>query len=984
MLSGTTITVNTTSDAATDSNINGPTVTLREAINYANADTGNSDTIMFASSLIASGPATITLNGTELAITNSMTITGLGASQLAIDGKHASRIFDLNGDTSDNVTITGLTLQHGNTGDIGGAIFNSETLNLSYDAISGNSAVNDGSDGGGIYNVGILASTNDMISDNSLSLFLDLHESYGGGIYNGGTFTSVYDTIAGNSAGYHIGDGGGIYNIGTFTAINDTISGNTSGTILGDGGGIYSSGTFISTNDTISKNAAGEASLGGGGMYNGGTLTSTNDTISGNTAGDSVHGGGIYNSGVLTASNDTIAENGSIIGYGGDGGGVFNSGILNSTNNTISSNAATYGGGIYNDAGTVISMNDTISGNTGNRYGGGIYNHTGTVTSTNDTISGNRGIDDGGGIYNTGTLTASNDAISENYAKFGSGGISNTGSLISNNDTIAGNNSDESGGAGILNLGKIISTDDIISGNLTLGFGGGGIENYGTATLTYDTISGNISLFGGFSARGGGIYNFGILTSTNDTIAGNKARIDYYVGGAGCGGGIYNSGTLVSTNDTIVGNTADETGGGIYNAGSISLLNSIILGNIALSNPEISGPLSAASGGNVTTGVLSSVLQTVPGNPQQPGLQNNGGPTQTIALAYGSSAIGAAVPLGNVTATGDGGSTSLAVDNVTFIAAGDYLKIGNEIVLVQSVTAGTGTAGTLTVERSQHGTSQATLNGLPISLAFDQRGIARSANDVGSFELRTPTITVTPYSVTYDGSSHIATGTAIGAGSVNLSSDLNLTGTIHTNVGVYSNDTWTFHDPSGKYDDVSSTITDTISAVSANVTSTRVQWGSSGSAVLVNASGGRLLPTGRTNDIDWFNISSITITLDRSIPSLAPADVSVIGSVGGSYGPVRITGSGTTWVITLAKVIANADKVIETIGNTQLTSYQRDLDVLPGDFNDDGVVSSADVTLLNNATVAPYNLFADLNGDGVIDINDGKLARTKIGTKRII
>ena len=176
----------------------------------------------------------------------------------------------------------------------------------------------------------------------------------------------------------------------------------------------------------------------------------------------------------------------------------------------------------------------------------------------------------------------------------------------------------------------------------------------------------------------------------------------------------------------------------------------------------------------------------------------------------------------------------------------------------------------------------------------------------------------------------------------------------------------------------------TLTVTSANVTSTSVQWGTSGSAALVNAVSGRLLPTGRTNDIDWFNISSITITLDRSIPSLAPADVSVIGSVGGSYGPVRISGSGTTWVITLAKVIANADKVIVTIGNTQLTSYQRELDVLPGDFNDDGVVSSADVTLLNNATVAPYNLFADLNGDGLIDINDGKLARTKIGTKRIL
>ena len=176
----------------------------------------------------------------------------------------------------------------------------------------------------------------------------------------------------------------------------------------------------------------------------------------------------------------------------------------------------------------------------------------------------------------------------------------------------------------------------------------------------------------------------------------------------------------------------------------------------------------------------------------------------------------------------------------------------------------------------------------------------------------------------------------------------------------------------------------TLTVALANVLNTSVRWGTSGTATLVDASGSRLLSSGRTNDIDWFNISSISIALDRSISALAPGDISVIGSIGGSYGPVTVSGSGTTWVITLAKVIANADKVNVTIGNAQLTGYQRELDVLPGDFNDDGVVSSADVTLLNNATVAPYNLFADLNGDGLVDTNDGKLARAKIGTKRII
>jgi hypothetical protein len=98
-----------------------------------------------------------------------------------------------------------------------------------------------------------------------------------------------------------------------------------------------------------------------------------------------------------------------------------------------------------------------------------------------------------------------------------------------------------------------------------------------------------------------------------------------------------------------------------------------------------------------------------------------------------------------------------------------------------------------------------------------------------------------------------------------------------------------------------------------------------------------------------------------------------------------VTGSGTSWIITLAKAIANADKVIVTIGNTQVSSYQRILNVLPGDVNDDGSVTSADVTLANSAIISgPYNVFVDFYGDGVDDSNDLKGIRTRVGTKRIV
>jgi hypothetical protein len=70
------------------------------------------------------------------------------------------------------------------------------------------------------------------------------------------------------------------------------------------------------------------------------------------------------------------------------------------------------------------------------------------------------------------------------------------------------------------------------------------------------------------------------------------------------------------------------------------------------------------------------------------------------------------------------------------------------------------------------------------------------------------TITVTPYSVTYDGDPHTATGSAKGVGGVDLSANLNLSGTTHTSAGT-NTDTWTFTG-SANYNDTSGTVSDVI------------------------------------------------------------------------------------------------------------------------------------------------------------------------------
>jgi hypothetical protein len=75
------------------------------------------------------------------------------------------------------------------------------------------------------------------------------------------------------------------------------------------------------------------------------------------------------------------------------------------------------------------------------------------------------------------------------------------------------------------------------------------------------------------------------------------------------------------------------------------------------------------------------------------------------------------------------------------------------------------------------------------------------------------TIAVTPYTVTYDGLPHTATGTATGVQGENLAG-LDLSGTTHTDAGDYT-DAWTFTDATGNYNNAGGTVLDRIAKSSA-------------------------------------------------------------------------------------------------------------------------------------------------------------------------
>src|SRR6266705_625 len=150
----------------TNTNDSGPG-SLRQAL----ADANDGDTINFAVT------GTIVLTTGELMVNDSITISGPGAANLAVNANAMSRVFHIG--SGRTVTISGLTITNGNaTADYGGGIYNDHSsLTVAACRITANSA----DFGGGIYTNGGVG--NAALTLNNCTVSSNLAEE-GGGIYN--------------------------------------------------------------------------------------------------------------------------------------------------------------------------------------------------------------------------------------------------------------------------------------------------------------------------------------------------------------------------------------------------------------------------------------------------------------------------------------------------------------------------------------------------------------------------------------------------------------------------------------------------------------------------------------------------------------------------------------------------------------------------------------------------------------------------------
>jgi hypothetical protein len=286
-------------------------------------------------------------------------------------------------------------------------------------------------------------------------------------------------------------------------------------------------------------------------------------------------------------------------------------------------NVRGFGGGIFNDEGTLTLDHSRVTGNTGGGGGGGgggIASGTngtgplGTTTLNFSQVDANTSTGSAGGILNhAGTLTLNHSQVTGNTAAVGGGGIaSGTG----------GN-----GGVGASTLTLNFSQVDNNTANGGPLTGAGGIANGGTATINASQVNGNTAP----GSVGAGILNHGVMSIDLSQVNGNTAPTDGS-GDTGVGGGIANldislltgtanSAVLTVNLSQVDNNSASGIGGGILEdgiypddsfgapSGPLTLRLSQVTGNAAGEGGGI-----YASGGSAMTLTLAHVVKNTPDN----------------------------------------------------------------------------------------------------------------------------------------------------------------------------------------------------------------------------------------------------------------------------------------------------------------------------------------------------------------------------------
>ena len=410
-------------------------------------------------------------------------------------------------------------------------------------------------------------------------------------------------------------------------------------TVRRNTGGFYRIFTFRNVVETATisgltvSNAFNSAGDGGAVSFTGKALTINSCVFSSNIAASS--GGALFVFAKLTVTDSTFNDNFSS-GSNGGGGAIFVRGMQSVSNSTFNNNVANSLGGAIN----------------GDTNGAGADS-----TITNSTFTGNSA-DAGGGVA-VGTLGS---ALRITNSKF----HRNTSNLLNSR-----------GGAiyqfsGTLHLiGSTLSSNECFGLAINMGTG------FTSTTVVDSTITGNT--FGGIETELATI-DTSKLNIINSTISGNT-------GGPGIS---LSRVTLNVSNSTIANNENFGIRGTLTsNTGTWTVKSSIIAGNGVFSDVGgafTSGGFNLIGKADGTTGFTNGMNNDQVGTSAAPvdpkldalGLQDNGGPTHTIALQPDSPAIdkGSAEGLSGKLENDQRGVFGRTFDDPAVANAGDGTDIG--------------------------------------------------------------------------------------------------------------------------------------------------------------------------------------------------------------------------------------------------------------------------------------------------------------------
>jgi len=374
----------------------------------------------------------------------------------------------------------------------------------------------------------------------------------------------------------------------------------------------------------------------GGAISNAGTMAVTSCLFVGNgalgvTGVSGAYGGAVYNAGAFTSINCVFSNNSATGGNGSTNQG-------DSSSNIILAGWPAAGGAFFN-SGQAAFVNCTFSSNTS---AGGLGTLIPLILSPG-TAGGVGGSADGGALCNNGSLVASNNVFAQNFAIGGTAGPGVGGYVGPRGMTgpgIGGQGGAANGGGIACLAGTASLVNDTFCSNRAVG-GAGGTGGFGggfgsVAQNGGQGGNGGNGSGGGFAATGGSALAWNITVASNAVAGGTR--------GAGGAGGEGNPGIFGSTGPP--GQPGDGRGDSLGNSGgTITLKNSIFCPSNSTDTNIYGSTIDA--GNNIDSSRRISLtnptsLQGV--NPRLASLQDNGGPTLTMALLAGSPAVAAADP----------------------------------------------------------------------------------------------------------------------------------------------------------------------------------------------------------------------------------------------------------------------------------------------------------------------------------------------------